>query len=127
MVEEFVAWDAHTVCRSDGCLLWWWTKVVMPRLLCGYGILLFDRALHPGHHRSLRMRILLVLHFLQLTETDQLTFAPAKRIYAGAVLFSLCCSCALWFQAPSIDLRVHWQERRGSRSEVGNRGRRWGK
>ena len=75
MVEGSVAWDAHIVCRSDGCLLLWWTRVVMPRLLCGYGILLFDWALDPGYYRSLTMRIFLVLRFLQLIETGQLTLA----------------------------------------------------
>ena len=127
MAEESVAWDAHTVCRSDGCLISLWMRVVRLHLLCGYGIPLFDQTLDPRHRRSLMMHISLVPHFLQLAETDQSTLALAMRISAKAVLSSLCCSCALSFQALSIDWRAHWQERSGSRFEGGSQEGRWGR
>lgn len=127
MVEESVAWDAHIVCRSDGCLLLLWLRVVRLHLLCGCGILLFDQILNPRHHRSRMMRICLVPRFLQLAETNQSTLARAMRICAEAVSFSLCCSCAPSVAGLSIDLRAHWQERSGSRFAVGSRERRWGK
>lgn len=69
----------------------------------------------------------LVPRFLQPIEIDQLTPALAKRISAKAVLSSLYCSCALLFRALSNDLRARWQERPGSRFEVGSLGRRLGK
>lgn len=127
MVEESVAWDAHTVCRSDGCLMLLWMRVVRSHLLCGYGILLFDRTLNLRHHRSLMMRICLVPRFLQLAEINLSILALAMRTCAEVVLFSPCCSCAPSLAGLSINVRAHWQERRGSRFEVGSRGRRWGK
>ena len=86
MVEESVAWDARIVCRSDGCSISLWTRVVTSRLWCGCGIHLFDQTLNPGHHQSLTMQhIILIPHFLQLTETDQSTPALVKRISAKVV------------------------------------------
>lgn len=123
MVEASVAWDGHTVCRSERCLMLLWSRVVRSRLSCGCGILLlFDLTLNLGQHRSLMMRIFPALHSQQLTETNQSTPALVKRTSAAAVLFSLCCSCALSFPGLSRNSRAHWQERPGSRFEAGSPG-----
>ena len=122
-VEVSVAWDGRIVCRSGGCLILLWMRVVTSRLLCDYGILLFEQPLDPGHHRSLMMHIFLVLRFLQPAEINR-SSRPAleTRICAEAVLSSLCCSYALSFRVQRIDLRAHWQERPDSRFEGGSRG-----
>ena len=85
-VEGSVAWDAHIVCRSDGCSMLLWTRAVRSRLWCGYGILLFDQTLNPGYHQCLTMQhIILIPRFLRLSETDQSTPALVKRISAKVV------------------------------------------